>query len=406
MQNSWNYSEISKQIAKIELPAMFINMDALDRNISYFSSIAEKLGKNIRIATKSIRVPELIQYIQTQGGEKFNGLMCYSVKEAHYLFHKGFRNLMVAYPTVSDNDFELYNELRLSDCNISLTVDSIEQIKKIEDYWKTRRGNQNNSKARLCIDVDMSWKPFGMHLGVYRSQILSNQDFIKVLDYILQSAYFEIAGVMGYEAQVAGMGDKNPFQPMLNPIKKIIKQHSIKEIIKKREEINNILIKKGIDLEYFNGGGTGSIQSTGLEPWITEIAVGSGFLQAHLFDYYQANCNEAALAFALQVSRKPKNHIVTCKSGGFIASGEISKDKMPLPFLPKDMKITQNEGFGEVQTPVIIPVGLNVKIGDALFFRPAKSGEIAEHFKDYHLIRDNKIVQKVKTYRGHGECFY
>jgi D-serine deaminase-like pyridoxal phosphate-dependent protein len=406
MKNSWDYDIIKPQVTKLDLPAMLVNMDILDQNIANFKMQAEKSGKNIRIATKSIRVPELIRYIIDTGGAKFNSLMSFSLKEADYLFNQGFTNIYVAYPSVSISDLELFYQQTQTKKNISLAVDSIEQIKIIEQIWKTKISNSNFEKAKLCIDVDMSWKPFGAHLGVFRSSILSIETFTKVLDYILQSEYVQIAGIMGYEAQVAGMGDQNPFAPMLNPAKKFIKKFSIRDIIKKRERIHQLLTDKGISLDFFNGGGTGSINSTQQEPWITEIAVGSGFMQAHLFDYYVLNQNQPAFCFALQVSRKPQKNTVTCKSGGFIASGEIGKDKMPLPFLPKGLKVTANEGFGEVQTPINIPSDLQVNIGDPLFFRPAKSGEIAEHFTKYYLLRNNQIIGSVNTYRGNSQCFY
>jgi D-serine deaminase-like pyridoxal phosphate-dependent protein len=406
MKSSWDYEIIKRQLVNIDLPAMVVNMDILDQNIANIRLVAEQSNKNIRIATKSIRVPELIRYIIEKGGEKFAGLMCYSVKEAGYLTSLGFSNIFVAYPTSSASDIELFYRLSQSNHNISLAVDNADQINLIEKTWKANGLNTSSQKAKLCIDVDMSWKPLGTHLGVFRSPIISISRFTAVLAYILQSDIVQLSGIMGYEAQIAGMGDQNPFAPILNPAKKLIKSFSVRDVFHKRERIHRILSEKGVEPEFFNGGGTGSVNSTKEEPWITEIAVGSGFLQGHLFDYYALNRNKPAICFALQVSRKPQQNIVTCKSGGFIASGQISKDKMPLPFLPKGLKITGNEGFGEVQTPVLIPPGLELTIGDPLLFRPAKSGEIAEHFTGYLLMREHQIYKWVKTYRGDGQCFY
>jgi D-serine deaminase-like pyridoxal phosphate-dependent protein len=214
------------------------------------------------------------------------------------------------------------------------------------------------------------------------------------------------AGIMGYEAQIAGMSDKSPFSPLLNPIKKFIKRKSVKDVFEKRKAIYNFLKGENIQPDIFNGGGTGSLATSGAEPWLTEVTAGSGFLQSHLFDYYAANKNVPAFCFGLQVSRIPKQGIATCKSGGFIASGDAVQDKWPVPFLPKGIKTIKNEGFGEVQTPFQISSDLDIRPGDPLFFRPAKAGEIAERFTEYILIRNNKIVERVPTYRGMGQCFY
>jgi D-serine deaminase-like pyridoxal phosphate-dependent protein len=49
-------------------------------------------------------------------------------------------------------------------------------------------------------------------------------------------------------------------------------------------------------------------------------------------------------------------------------------------------------------------------VGDAVFFRPAKAGEIAERFNVYHLIEYDSnagtTLRTVPTYRGLGGNFY
>ena len=172
--------------------------------------------------------------------------------------------------------------------------------------------------------------------------------------------------------------------------------------------MSELLARRAVSLEFFNGGGTGSIRTTSREPWVTEVTAGSGFLQSHLFDYYASNENEPAMCFALQVTRLPQPDRVTCQSGGFIASGPADADKAPVPFLPAGLQSDKMEGCGEVQTPLHVPAPLRgtLRPGDPVFFRPAKAGEIAERFNEYLLIRGDEIEGRAKTYRGLGHCFY
>ncbi len=404
MSCNWEYEKLKELVKNEPLPAMIVDLDCLDENISRISEMVSIAGKKIRIASKSIRVPWLLEYIMKKGGPHFQGIMCYSVPEAAFLATQGFDDLLVAYPTVGEADLELFYSLTQDGLNISLMADSVGQLEEIEKKWQ--QNEIAHTKARICIDVDMSWKPAGLHLGVYRSSIRSLSDFQKVFKKLQESENLKFAGVMGYEAQVAGLGDKSPFSPLLNPVKKVIKSKSVKEVFAKRKAIHDFLKAENVKPEIFNGGGTGSLKSTLEESWLTEVTAGSGFLQSHLFDYYQTNKNNPAFCFGLQVSRISQQGIVTCKSGGFVASGDAAPDKWPVPFLPKGIKMIKNEGFGEVQTPVQLPQNLDVKLGDPLFFRPAKAGEIAERFNEYILFRDNKIVEKVPTYRGLGHCFY
>jgi D-serine deaminase-like pyridoxal phosphate-dependent protein len=108
------------------------------------------------------------------------------------------------------------------------------------------------------------------------------------------------------------------------------------------------------------------------------------------------------------VTRVPEPGIVTCQSGGFIASGPPGVEKAPIPFRPAGLRTTKGEGTGEVQTPLVVPPELRGKLalGDPVFFRPAKAGEIAERFREYLLCRGDEVVGRAPTYRGLGDCFF
>jgi len=184
-----------------------------------------------------------------------------------------------------------------------------------------------------------------------------------------------------------------------------VKWISMRDIFLKRREIQQWLKSQEIQIEIFNGGGTGCIETSCKEDWLTEVTVGSGFLQSSLFDLYEDKLTKCAFIFGLQVTRFPGANMITCQSGGFIASGNVSPDKCPIPFLPKKLKSFDSEGFGEVQTPMTLPVGVTLKLGQPVFFRPAKAGEIAERFDEY-LVKNQRNITRVKTYRGLGyNCF-
>jgi D-serine deaminase-like pyridoxal phosphate-dependent protein len=294
--------------------------------------------------------------------------------------------------------------IRMAHTGYETTYDAA-HAERIAAFWAERPGSR---PLRVCIDMDLSWRPLGMHIGVQRSPVRTLDDFRGVVDAVLAHPELKLAGVMGYEAQIAGLGDRNPFAPRLNSAKAFIKRRSARDVAERRRAVAAHLRERGVTLDFFNGGGTGSIRTTSEEDWITEVTAGSGFLQSHLFDYYASNENQAAFCFALQVTRSSQPDHVTCQSGGFIASGPAHIDKSPVPFLPRGLKPTGGEGFGEVQTPLAAPPQWRGKLlpGDPVFFRPAKAGEIAERFNEYLLKRGSEIVGRAKTYRGLGYCFY
>lgn len=405
----WNYEELKNLVRGERLPLMVVDLDILDANVERLALVAREHGKSLRVASKSVRVPDLLKRIFQVGGEHLHGLMNFSLEEAWVLAAEGFDDLLIAYPTVQPSDLAIARALTMQGKTVTLMVDSVTHVDKLATYWReASEGGESASPLRVCIDMDLSWRPLGLHLGVQRSPVRSLVDFRRLLDAIRGHSELELAGVMGYEAQIAGLGDRNPFARLLNPTKRWIKRRSIPDVAARRRAVSELLTQLGIKIDFFNGGGTGSIRTTSREAWVTEVTAGSGFLQSHLFDYYVSNENRPAFCFALQVTRISQPDHVTCQSGGFIASGPTERDKAPVPFLPAGLKPTAGEGFGEVQTPLVVPGELRGKLlpGDPVFFRPAKAGEIAERFNEYLLKKGNEIIGRAKTYRGLGYCFH
>lgn len=58
-----------------------------------------------------------------------------------------------------------------------------------------------------------------------------------------------------------------------------------------------------------------------------------------------------------------------------------------------------------MQTPLVGPAASSLRIGDLVWFRHAKSGEIAEHAKQVHLLAGAAVVESVSTYRGGGNAW-
>jgi len=91
--------------------------------------------------------------------------------------------------------------------------------------------------------------------------------------------------------------------------------------------------------------------------------------------------------------------------GGYLASGRGDATRLPKPHLPGGLKLDAQEGAGEVQTPVLGPAADGLRLGDLIWFRHAKAGELCERFEQLHLVSGDQAVEVVPTYRGEGRCF-
>lgn len=371
-----------------DTPVLFLDREALDQNINWIKN--HHNGKAIRLATKSIRSIEVLRYI-LQKGAPFKGLMTYDLREALWLRSLGFTDLLMGYPTTGE---AALRELAINPSEITLMVDRVEHLEMIEKIFA-----QSGKTAEVCLDADMSMDLPGLRFGVFRSQ-LSNLDRLSdFLERLKTFRHIRLTGLMGYEAQIAGVMDKESL--LIRTLKKL----SIAQLRKRRSLMVDFIQKNGFKLTLINGGGTGSLTSTNQESVVTEVTVGSGLYAPVLFDHYQDFQLSPALFFTLPVVRNPEKKIYTCLGGGYIASGSTDSIKQPQPYLPVGARLLKHEGAGEVQTPVHYEGPEKITIGDSIIFRHAKAGEICERFTDMHIIFHGKLEQTVKTYRGEGKTF-
>lgn len=384
------------------LPAAVIDLEALDQNIRTLTEPLKGQGKKLRIATKSVRCLEVIRRIQSQAPEVVQGLMAYTVEEAAFLADQGFSDLLVAYPTIQVSDADLAAKTnREGKAHLRVVVDEEVQVQSLGT-----RAVELGATIPLVVEVDASLRPASLaHIGVRRSPIRDPEDAVRLARFIERTEGVRFEGLMVYEAHIAGLGDHSDFKSLLNPAKKILRRVSRGPLEKLRKDLHRAFSQAGISIPVFNGGGTGSLNWANQEVPLTELTAGSGFLASHLFDYYEHLKLEPAALFALQVVRHPSPGYATCLGGGLVASGEAGQDRLPRPFYPPGLKLVDLEGAGEVQTPLVLPKGTWLELGDPVFFRHAKAGELAEHFNEYLLCRNGAIESRVPTYRGQGKAF-
>ncbi len=386
-----------------QLPAAVVDLDAFDRNVSELANLAGARGHRLRLATKSVRVPALIRRALDHGAP-YQGLMCYSAAEAALLHGRGFDDLLIAYPTLHPTDLAAIRELTATGATVRLVVDSVDGLRALGAAMGSGGADR---PAEAIIEVDMSLRPLQgrLHLGVRRSPVRSIDDVVALYEAAREIDGVRVVGLMGYEAQVAGLGDRNPFRRWTNPVARVLRSRSVQAVARTRGAIAEALLARGFDLEVFNGAGTGSLTYAVDEPWLTEVTAGSALLCSHLFDYYSNVRFEPAAFFALQAVRASDPGYVTCQFGGYVASGEPGWDKVPVPWLPRGAELMSAEACGEVQTPLKLPPGVDVRPGQPVLFRHAKAGELAERFNEYLLVSGGKIVERAETYRGLGCCF-
>lgn len=383
--------------ADIDAPFAFLDLDALWDNATQMLSRAG--DKSIRVASKSLRCRPIQREI-LDSNERFEGLMTFTLPETLWLAGHGFENLLLAYPPTDRTALRELGELTADNPDGApiVMVDSVEHLDLIQ--------RTTDQPVRLCMDLDAGYRIAGgrVKIGSKRSPLHTPEQAHALAVEIARRPALKLVALMSYEAHIAGLGDEVAGKRAQNAAIRWMQRQSFAELRERRARAVE-LVRKVADLEIVNAGGTGDLHWVAQEPAMTEATAGSGFYAPTLFDTYSSFTLQPAAMFAVPVSRRPDDKTVTALGGGYLASGVGAKDRMPTPYLPSGLKLNAMEGTGEVQTPLTGDAARRLRIGDKVYFRHTKAGELCERFDRLHLVRGTQIVDSVPTYRGEGRTF-
>jgi D-serine deaminase-like pyridoxal phosphate-dependent protein len=350
-------------------------------------------GTPVRVASKSVRCRGVLELALTTPG--FAGVMAYSLREAIWLARHGMSDVLMGYPTADRAALaELAADAGLR-AAITLMVDGPEQLALARSVAPDAP-DAPDAPLRVCLDVDASLRIGRLHLGVRRSPLRTPDDAAEAARVAVAQG-FAVVGVMFYEAQIAGLPDSSPAV-------RLVKRRSAVELARRRGAVVAAVEAVSGTLQIVNSGGTGSVEISSADPCVTEVTAGSGLYAPTLFDGYRAFRARPALYFALPVVRRPARGIVTAFGGGYIASGPAGRSRVPSPVTP-GLTLIGTEGAGEVQTPLRGPAADGLRLGDRVWFRHAKAGELLERFDAVQLVDGGAVTAALPTYRGEGQTF-
>ncbi|MFE2252616.1 amino acid deaminase/aldolase [Streptomyces lavendulae] len=384
--------------AHLDAPLAIVDLDAFDANAD--DLVRRAGGKPVRVASKSVRCRALLERVLERPG--FAGIMSYTLAESLWLARSGFEDVLLAYPSADRAGFgELAHDAKLA-AAVTVLVDDPAQLDLIEG---ARGGGAE--EVRVCLELDTALHLLGgrFRVGARRSPLREPAQLAALARTVQERPGFRVVGLMAYEGHIAGVGDDLAGRPLRSRVIRLMQATARRELAERRAEAVRAVRAVVPDLEFVNGGGTGSVAETAAEDAVTEIAAGSGLYVPRLFDNNTSFRGRPAALFAQPVVRRPGVGVVTVLGGGYPASGAAGADRLPVPYLPAGLRYDPQEGAGEVQTPLLGSAADDLLIGDRVWFRHAKAGELCERFDTLHLVEGDRVTATAPTYRGEGRTF-
>jgi D-serine deaminase-like pyridoxal phosphate-dependent protein len=390
-----DHERLQRACAELEPPFAVVDLDAFAENAA---TLARRSGgKTIRVASKSLRCRALLERLLADETAPFRGVLALTVAEALWLTEHRVRDVVVGYPSVDRRALSAV-ATRVAREEITLMVDAVEHLELLESL---------GGPVNVCLDADAGlWLLGGrVRVGPRRSPLHTPAQVAELAAEVVRRPGLELVGMMAYEGQIAGVGDHPAGRPLRGLAIQAMQAASRRELRGRREQL--VAAVEGVvgQLRFVNAGGTGSLESSAGEPWVSEVTAGSGLYGPALFDDYTRFRPRPAAFYTLPIVRRPGPGVVTALGGGYVASGPAGPDRLPRPWWPAGLKLDPQEGAGETQTPLRGVVANALRIGDRVWMRHAKAGELCERFKTLYLISGERIVDEVPTYRGEGQCF-
>ncbi|CAN5446791.1 amino acid deaminase/aldolase [soil metagenome] len=398
--------ELVSITAGLEPPYAVVDLDAFDANAADLTRrLTARAGgaATIRLASKSVRARSLIERASEREG--YAGTLAFTLPEALWLAEAGGaggEDLVIGYPTADRDGLRRLAADEALRSRVTLMVDSVGHLDFIDDAL----GGAGHPTIKVCLDLDASLELLGgrIHLGPWRSPVHSPVQAAALAREIVARPGFELDGLMSYEGQIAGLGDNQDGSRLKRLAVRAMQRTSGRELAERRAEAV-AAVRAVAPLRFVNGGGTGSIEQTSAEQAVTEIGTGSGLYGPGLFDHYRHFRPRPAAFFVLSVVRRPTERIATALGGGWIASGPPGQDRLPTIAHPAGLGMNPQEGAGEVQTPLLGAAAAQLRLGDQVWLRHSKAGELCERVNELHLVSGDSLVDVVPTYRGEGHAF-
>ncbi|MDJ0384838.1 amino acid deaminase/aldolase [Streptomyces sp. G-G2] len=390
------FADLERATAGLQPPFAVVDLQALRAKATQMTGRSG--GKPIRLASKSLRCRALMRDTLRLPG--FAGILAFTLPEALWLAGEN-DDVLVGYPSTDAPALgRLAGDEELAS-RVTIMIDSVEHL----DFVTAAVG-QGGPPIRVCLDLDASLRLLGgrVHLGMRRSPLHGPDQARELALAVVARPRFRLVGLMSYEGQIAGVGDNQPGARTARAAVRLMRRISTSELRQRRVAAIRS-VRAVAPLEFVNGGGTGSLETTSAEPAVTELGAGSGLYAPALFDHYRSFRPLPAAYFALPVVRRPGPRHATVLGGGWIASGAPGQDRLPVPVWPTGLRLLAREGAGEVQTPLTGDTADGLRLGDLVWFRHAKAGELCERVDQLHLVDGDRVVDVVPTYRGEGHAF-
>jgi D-serine deaminase-like pyridoxal phosphate-dependent protein len=344
-------------IAEIDTPALILDLDAFEHNISRMAGFFADKPTALRPHAKTHKCP---QVALRQLGAGAIGITCAKVGEAEVLAQAGVRDILIANQIVGPIKIDRLTDLARQ-CDMIVAVDYAGNIAAL-----SRACQRKGVSVRVLVEID---------IGMNRCGVRTSDAALRLARQVVEAPGLHFAGLMGYEGHLVMVPDPDE------------RARKVREALRLLQDARDLLADNGIATQIVSGGGTGTYDITGTCPPMTEVQVGSYVFMDAKYRQIRPEFEPALSILSTIVSRPTPERIVT-DAGMKTMSREFG---WPVPLDVEGLSVQSlSEEHGRLS--IGHPQRVTLQPGDKLRFLPSHCCTTVNLHDDLYVARDGALV--------------
>lgn len=239
---------IGSDLNTLETPALWVDLDIMERNIALMAERMSAAGVNWRPHTKGIKVPELAHKLLDAGAM---GVTCAKIAEAEFMAAGGIKDILIGNQVIGENKVARLVEVQKM-ADVMVAVDDYDNAVQISDA-----AQKEGIRIRVLVEVN---------IGMNRGGVQPRDPAREFIRRIVGLGGLKFKGIMGWEGHIVGISDPQE--------KDRAGQAAMHDLL----DTADLLRKDGIPVEIVSCGGSGSYKISSYALGVTEIQAGGAIL--------------------------------------------------------------------------------------------------------------------------------
>ncbi len=282
---------------EMDTPALLIDLDIMERNISTMASFFRGKKARLMIHSKVHRVP-WIAHRQIESGAK--GICCQKVRQAEIMAAAGIRYITLTNQVVTPSKIErLVNAAKYTDVSVS-----VDNTKNADDLSRTAM----KEGVALGVFVDV-------HVGAQRFGVEPGEPALKLAKYIKSLKGLRLKGVLGNIGHISWIEPRDK------------RRRECERLIGLLVDTKSLMERSGISVQEISTGSTGTYDACASNAEVTEVRAGSYVLMDAGYYEHVPEFDCALTVLSTVISKQPEG-IVVADAGMMSVSSAYGKPKV------------------------------------------------------------------------------